>query len=253
MVVFSRQSALSGLVEVTSHSATPLRSDDPQRQQWRVLRFNETSRQSVSRVTEVAGGGGWEAVPDCLAQEYLKTMVCVGTALLHASGVRFGQTRLLCLGAGGGSLPLFLSHHFPGAEVDAVEHDPTVAEAAHAAMGLPEQIPNLTFHVCDAVDFLRKGGSGYDAAFLDMFGGDDCVPSALASPRFAALLSQALKPGRGVVVMNLHGAAPGSLISELHAALGGPRQACSLELGCKLQPRNRTLAWARGWLPPDDA
>lgn len=43
----------------------------------------------------------------------------------------------LCLGLGAGSLPLFLSHHFPGMLVQAVELDPVVIAAATQEMGLP--------------------------------------------------------------------------------------------------------------------
>lgn len=45
--------------------------------------------------------------------------------------------RALCVGLGGGSLPNFLSHHFPGLHVDAVELDPTVVAAATQCMGFP--------------------------------------------------------------------------------------------------------------------
>ena len=43
----------------------------------------------------------------------------------------------LCLGLGAGSLPYFLSHHFPGMMVQAVELDPVVLAAATQEMGLP--------------------------------------------------------------------------------------------------------------------
>ena len=46
--------------------------------------------------------------------------------------------RVLCIGLGGGSLPNFLSHHFPGLHVDAVELDPLVVRAASDHMGLPQ-------------------------------------------------------------------------------------------------------------------
>ena len=45
--------------------------------------------------------------------------------------------RALCVGLGGGSLPNFLSYHFPGLHVDAVELDPTVVAAATQCMGFP--------------------------------------------------------------------------------------------------------------------
>lgn len=43
----------------------------------------------------------------------------------------------LCIGIGGGSMPLFLSHHFPGMLVEAVDLDPAVLAAASHAMGFP--------------------------------------------------------------------------------------------------------------------
>lgn len=43
----------------------------------------------------------------------------------------------VCLGIGGGSLPLFLAHHFPGMLVQAVELDAVVLAAASQAMGFP--------------------------------------------------------------------------------------------------------------------
>lgn len=46
-------------------------------------------------------------------------------------------SRVLCIGLGGGSLSNFLSHHFPGLHVDAVELDPLVITAASDLMGLP--------------------------------------------------------------------------------------------------------------------
>lgn len=49
------------------------------------------------------------------------------------------RCRALCIGLGGGSLPNFLSHHFPGLLVDAVELDPLVVTAATDYMGFPRQ------------------------------------------------------------------------------------------------------------------
>lgn len=127
-------------------------------EEWRVLRFNDVTRQTVMRVTVAApepprshradGGGSSSssprqhnvvAQPDCLAQEYLKTTAAVAAALLGLQGLLPGSSssgsssdsssssgshgeqagggqrtlRALCIGVGGGSLPLFLAHHFP--------------------------------------------------------------------------------------------------------------------------------------------
>lgn len=43
---------------------------------------------------------------------------------------------VLCVGLGGGSLPLFLAHHFPGMHVTVLELDPVVLRAARQACGL---------------------------------------------------------------------------------------------------------------------
>ena len=58
---------------------------------------------------------------------------CLQTASAGAAAAQ--QLRALCIGVGGGSLPLFLAHHFPGLRVDAVELDPAVLAAASQAMG----------------------------------------------------------------------------------------------------------------------
>ena len=100
-----------------------------------MLRFNDVTRQTVVRVTLTpeggSSGGGSPAVqvaaqPDCLAQEYLKTGASVAAALLglqrlvpagggpDAQQQQQRRLRALCIGVGGGSLPLFLAHHFPG-------------------------------------------------------------------------------------------------------------------------------------------
>lgn len=92
-----------------------------------MLRFNNTTRQSVARVSHmpsqqggpVSEGGpvSWVAWPQVLAFEYLKTMAA---ATAGAAGVLWGEEevhmqplRVLCIGLGGGSLPLFLAHQFP--------------------------------------------------------------------------------------------------------------------------------------------
>ena len=55
----------------------------------------------------------------------------------HHRSSHAATCRALCIGVGGGSLPHFLSHHFPGMLVDAVELDPVVVSAAVDYMGLP--------------------------------------------------------------------------------------------------------------------
>ncbi|GAB4814121.1 hypothetical protein N2152v2_001167 [Parachlorella kessleri] len=288
--VFSADSACgNGRVTVTAHEATQQEGAPGAVQEWRVLRFNDATRQSVARVslappsvptsshahpissthgstasngkpdstgqhrqlggaflpsTTASGtdssGGGWTMMQqaDCLAPEYLKTMASLAAALSGMQGLlpnaghshdgpststlppEQGPLRVLCIGLGGGSLPLFVTHHFPRAVVDAVELDPVVLAAATQAMGLPTTLPNLRLHRADAFQFVRdfvvqqqqhgqqERGRLYDLVLLDAFDGEDNVPEALCSPGFAKLLAAALHPRHGALVINMHNKDP---------------------------------------------
>jgi len=77
---------VSGLqVVVTAHPAASAARDGQAHvgsEQWRVLRFNSVTRQSVNRVRLRHDAQGWdeaaEARPDCLAFPYLRTMASSG-------------------------------------------------------------------------------------------------------------------------------------------------------------------------------
>ncbi|CAI5990771.1 unnamed protein product [Closterium sp. NIES-64] len=178
------------------------------RHEWRVLRFNESTRQSVARVATVAvdtpllspirlapslspcphgldlkpqvqgsSSGPHQHVlnisalllcsafpppfsppllcfptpllsptalashpPPCPYGADLKSMAAAAFTschLHHPPSSASHSTRILCLGLGGGSLPLFLAHALPFAHVDAVEIDPAVIAAATRHMGFP--------------------------------------------------------------------------------------------------------------------
>lgn len=192
------------------------------REEWRVLRFNKVTRQSVSRVSiDESKGSLIEANPECLASEYLKTIASVVAALIgiHSLAAHHHQSspiRILCIGVGGGSLPLFLSHHY-NAHVDAVEIDPVVVEAASTCMGLPTEISsNSSIRVItqDAVDYLKicvddvidvgYRGLVYDIIVIDAFDGSDDVPEVVFDENFARMIAQVAHPTHGSVIMNLH-------------------------------------------------
>lgn len=81
----------NGLVTVTSHAASHMDPPPPGSllskreggvlQDWRTLRFNGVTRQSVAKVWRPADGGSDTlAQADCLGMEYLKTMASAGEA-----------------------------------------------------------------------------------------------------------------------------------------------------------------------------
>lgn len=137
-VIFQKTSlAANGVITVTAHPASSLpdylHPGTPQ--EWRVLRFNGATRQSVARVSPPPSGPP-RAWPHVLAFEYLKTMAAATAALsgsIWGTGAATAPLRVLCVGVGGGSLPLFLSHHFPHWQV-------TTFTLGHAAITLKAPI-----------------------------------------------------------------------------------------------------------------
>ena len=76
---------------MTAHPASAVAHDGREHvgsEQWRVLRFNTVTRQSVNRVRlrhNARGHEATEARPDCLAFPYLKTMAASGTPSIASS------------------------------------------------------------------------------------------------------------------------------------------------------------------------
>ena len=203
-MVFDERSSLNGRVSVTQHPVGGGQGGSPVgggQGVWRVLRFGADTRQSVALVE------GEAARPDVLAMEYTKAMaaqVLGFTRLLAADR----PPRILCLGGGAGSLPLFLAAFLPQAHVDVVEIDPVVVEAARhcgfdaaaAALG------NLRVHVAAAQDFLAaETREAYDVVVVDCFTGDDGVPPALLEQPFLGHLRAHLRAEGSAVLMNTHG------------------------------------------------
>lgn len=138
---------------------------------------------------------------------------------------------VLCIGHGGGSIPLFLASQIQGALVHIVEIDPLVISASVQAMGFPSYAtvapsgeracpePNdidkllwkgtherLFLYECDAENFIPQSSTIYDMIFIDAYDGDDIFPHKLwdtHSPFLEALGNQ-LHPEHGTVVVNLH-------------------------------------------------
>ncbi|KAG6515451.1 uncharacterized protein LOC121970995 [Zingiber officinale] len=208
--------------------------------QWRVLHFNDHTRQSTAKVMAAYRESDPHSLllmqqPHCLAVPYLKSVVSAGLTTLASSGYDiYGavtgskSTRVLCIGHGGGSLPLFLASKIKGAKIDIVEIDPVVITASVQAMGFPasslrerstfDRSANadellwgslhhrLFLHTSDAEDFVRESSDIYDLVFIDAYDGDDIFPWKLWDPQGAFLesLRSRVNPAHGTVVVNLH-------------------------------------------------
>ncbi len=240
-VVFDARSRHNGRVSVTAHAAAAAPGA-----QWRVLRFNADTRQSVA-LCAPQPGGGVAARPEVLGMEYIRVIAAQALGLwrLRAgcadddddgnSRADAAPPRVLCVGGGGYSLPLFLARFLPpGAVLDVCEIDEAVADAA-THMGVPAAAAALApraalrLHTRAAEEFLLPPGRGavagagagtgaeqapavayprdelYDIVVLDAFDGDNQMPAALLAPPFLAALAAALHPRRGAVLLNTHG------------------------------------------------
>src|SRR5437899_11184923 len=119
-------------------------------------------------------GGGRQSVvkpgdPDHLELPYARAALA-GLALCEE------PRRMLVVGLGGGSLPMFLRAHYPAATIDVAEIDPGVVDIAKRFLGFVED-EGMRAHVGDGRQFIEDARQAdYDLIFLDAFGSTD-VPN----------------------------------------------------------------------------
>ena len=128
--------------------------------------------------------------PEYLALPYASVMLA-GLALSE------DPRRILILGLGGGTLPMFIRKHYPDATIDVVDIDPDVVYVAKEFFGFRED-SRMQAHVDDGRQFIEKSRQPYDVIFLDAFGSDS-VPAHLTTQEFLQAVRRAVKPGGGVV------------------------------------------------------
>jgi spermidine synthase len=144
-------------------------------------------------------GGGRQSVvkpgdPDHLELPYARVALA-GLALCEE------PRRILVVGLGGGSLPMFLRKHYPAAGIDVAEIDPDVVDVAKKYFGFRED-ERMHAYVGDGRQFIQNARQAdYDIIFLDAFGARD-VPKQLTTLEFLQITRRALKPS-GVVVSNV--------------------------------------------------
>lgn len=150
----------------------------------RELRFERYgARQSVIKLDD----------PDHLELGYLKAIL---TALVLVERPQ----RVLVVGLGGGTLPMYLHRHWPRCRIDCVEIDPEVVRVAKEFFGFKED-ELLRAHVGDGRAFVEKVREPYDLIFLDAYGADS-IPFHLATTEFLQAARKATTPD-GLVVGNV--------------------------------------------------
>jgi spermidine synthase len=116
---------------------------------------------------------------------------------LYASG-----HRTLVLGMGAGASVWATRIAAPDAEIDAVEIDPDVVEAARRYFDLPSD-DRFRAHVADARAYLREAHGPYDVVHVDLYQGGMYQPFYLVT-REAFAEVRALMNDDGVMVMNVY-------------------------------------------------
>ena len=131
---------------------------------------------------------------DVIPANYLRMMT---TALAYAPRV----DSILLVGLGGGVLTNYLGRFLPDAQIDSVEIDPGVVDAAKTWFGVKEAERKRVVE-SDGRVFLNRNRRLYDVALIDAYIGG-AVPFHLMTKEFYALLKRRLAPG-GVAVFNIH-------------------------------------------------
>jgi SAM-dependent methyltransferase len=121
---------------------------------------------------------------------------------------------MLIIGNAGGTVARAYGELYPGVEIDGVEIDPEVSDAARRYLGLDDN-PRLRVVTDDGRPFLELTDETYDLIVVDAYH-QPYIPFYLATREFFAAVREHLRPG-GVVALNV-AAVPGD--ERLSEAIG---------------------------------
>jgi spermidine synthase len=108
--------------------------------------------------------------------------------------------RILVIGVGGGSIPMFLRQHYPRAHIDVIDIDPQIIVLAKQFFNFAENA-SLRSYAQDGRLFIESNQIPYDLIFLDAFN-EVGIPKHLTTKEFLLAIKKALKPS-GVIIANL--------------------------------------------------
>src|SRR5712691_10709106 len=158
-----------------------------------------TEDHSGLRTLLFESGGSRQSVvkpgdPDHLELPYARVALA-GLALCEE------PRRILVVGLGGGTLPMFLRKHYPNAAIDVAQIDPDVVDVAKKFFGFRED-ERMQVHVGDGRRFIENVRQPqYDVIYLDAFGAYN-VPEHLATQEFLRAVRRAVVPS-GVAIGNV--------------------------------------------------
>lgn len=213
------------------------------------------------------------AVRQCQGFEYIEMqtaifMSVVGTLKQYQRKDHW-TFRVLIIGLGGGSMPLLLAKHFPQSQIDAVEIEPIVIDAAHDAFGLP-RLRNIKIIHSDAQEYLTKVANDakapkYDFILFDAYdgsgaNGEVAVPKSLKAETFGNTIAKALHPEHGTLIVNFLEPSPEMQKAYVSALLPASQGYATTDSKTKIQQGycfqvkgpNTILMCSRGLTAPID-
>ncbi|HET6696629.1 MAG TPA: fused MFS/spermidine synthase [Gaiellaceae bacterium] len=119
--------------------------------------------------------------------------------------------RMLVIGNAGGTVARAFGELYPGIEIDGVEIDPEVSDAARRYMGL-EDNPRLNVITADGRPYLELSDETYDIIVVDAYH-QPYIPFYLATREFFESAREHLRPG-GVIALNVAGVPGDERLSE---------------------------------------
>jgi len=158
-----------------------------------------TEDQNGMRTLLFERGGARQSVvkpgdPDHLELPYARVAIA-GLALCEE------PRRILVVGLGGATLPMFLRRHYPRAAIDVAEIDPEVVDVAKKFFGFRED-ERMWVHIGDGRRFIENVPQPYyDIIYLDAYGAHD-VPAHLTTQEFLRAVRRAVMPS-GVAIGNV--------------------------------------------------
>lgn len=183
-VLYERASAYNNIIVTEDDSG------------MRVLRFERNgARQSIAKPGD----------PTYLGFAYTR-VAFIGLGLTEE------PKRIMIVGLGGGTMPMFLRHYYPKATIDVVDIDPDVVHVAKEYFGFREDA-SLHAHVGDGRKFVEGVKEPYDVVFLDAFGTRN-VPPHLTTIEFMRAVKRSVKP-TGVVIGNIWGRAANPMYDSM--------------------------------------
>lgn len=108
--------------------------------------------------------------------------------------------RVLMLGGGAFTLPQYLAHALPDAQIDVVEIDPELEPISEQYFGY-SQPDNVRLYFDDARSYLNKTDKQYDLVLVDVYG-DVEAPFTMMTEQYGRAIAAAVEPD-GMLVANI--------------------------------------------------